>query len=473
HLLRFHHALALRGLSRGIEARPLFGRVYSEGRGLPVSVASVRQAVLCSLDQAHAKQITGTAAFSSARNPNERQAATRAIHEARNEIHRAGEELQNRAAQLRSAFPDAIMRARMFYDAAWCFRDLMEAEVQESWEQLRQQVARQEAEELLRFLPPRTRLPAWPLPQVSRQDLPLQPSERRAQAAYQSLIDEFPIEAIGVAARLELAELQVLRADPAAAVPLLQAAREALTPTHPVPARLREQVHMRLGGCLMGLGQYDSAFRQYHTVVHDPESYDTVLARMYASECLIHMGKPAEAAELLAPARTVARGVLAEAVLLRHAQAQLQAFQWREADLGFEQFLAQCGNEHPFAWAARYGRACVDQNQQRFAEARAGYRPIVEHAVGPLAAQAQIRLGQCWLAEGKAAEAIAELLVAATRQPDSAEAHVAVLEAARACLTAEKPQQAELLLTRLLADVPVASDWARAARERLDLLVRE
>lgn len=470
HLLRFHHAVALRASARWNESRPLFDRVCSEARGLPVAVESALQAVHCNIGQARERLTTGNVAFQAAKDDNQRNAASRMIHEARNELHRAADELQNRSAHLRSQYPDSEARVRMSYDAAWCYRELIQAELEESWKQLRQQVARREAEELLRTLPPRTQLPTWPLPDVPRQDVPIQPFERRAQAAYQAVIDEFPTQTTSVEARLELADLLTTRDEHAAAIEQLQAALDTKTRDHPIPPDTRERVHLKLGQCLAAMGQFVQAYDHYHAVANGPEYHNSVAARIHASACLIQADKPAEAAELLATTPKAPGNPFTDSILLRRSQACLKASQWPAARTGFEQFLDVYGKAHPWVDAARYGLALVEQNAGRLDEAITLYRAITTAAPGRLAAMAQVRIGQCRLAQDRPAEAVAELLIAAAVEPGSDVAHVAVLEAARACTTSQHPAQAAILLTRLLADVPVDSNWAQAARERLTQL---
>lgn len=473
-LLRCHHAIALADLGQWDKARALFDQVYNEAKGQPISVEAALRSVQCRIVEARKKLAVGKAAYAAATDGRQRTSASKVLAEARGESFKAADELLTRGSKLRSEFPMSEVRARMYYDAAWVHREQAELDLPEAWDLVKKQVARRQAEELLGKLPPRTQLPQWPLPDVPRSEVPVQPFERRAQAAYDSLITEFPVLAIAIDARLELAEMLRERAEHAAIVPLLRGALDAKPHDRPADPETMVRIRLRLGDSLMATGNPQEAYEHYVDAATEAPSSYQALAIDCAGEALLAAGKPVEAAEQLDPFAKpdglLRSGSIAERGVLRLGQAELAAMRWERARSAFDQFLAEFGAEHPLAPEAYYGVGLAYQNQNQFAEAMAAYRLAARSTSRSVAAMSQVQIANCLIGEGKPLEAAAEALLSLTHEGGAESRRAALLTAAAAFTQADRTAEAERLLTQLLAELPTNHVWAKAARERLELL---
>ena len=83
---------------------------------------------------------------------NKKNAAGQQIQQGRQAIVEAGDQLNRRAEESKNAQPTAEARSRMYYDAAWAWRFLAEAEVQTAREALQKQLQAKKVEELLKKL---------------------------------------------------------------------------------------------------------------------------------------------------------------------------------------------------------------------------------------------------------------------------------------------------------------------------------
>ena len=248
-----------------------------------------------------------------------------------------------------------------------------------------------------------------PLPAVEPKDVPLQPAEAAARAAYQGLIDAFPDLAINADALFELAELKSERAEYDDAIKMLRAALDKEP-----GAELTDRVRVRLGNCLLLKGDLKNALAQFNTVAGNPKSPLFAQASYRAGEALLLGGDAAEAAKRLAifrdqePYRNV-HGV-SDRALLRLGHALGLQKQWDASRQAHEALVNRFGNS-PWVAEARYGIGWALQNQGRFDEAIAAYTQVTNLTATELAAQAQLNIGLCRMAQKKYPEAATALLV--------------------------------------------------------------
>ena len=162
---------------------------------------------------------------------------------------------------------------------------------------------------------------------------------------------------------------------------------------------------------------------------------------------------------------------LSDRALLRlgHAYAQMQ--QWDPSRQAYERLVGAFGNS-PWADEARYGMAWAHQMKGEYDQAVNLYNQVTAGTVTELGARAQLNVGMCRLAQKKYAEAATAFLVVPFTYdyPDLSAA--ALLEAARALAEDKQKDKAIPLLERLLRDHP-DSEYAEAAKKRLELLKKE
>jgi hypothetical protein len=96
------------------------------------------------------------------------------------------------------------------------------------------------------------------------------------------------------------------------------------------------------------------------------------------------------------------------------------------------------------------------------------YEQVIAATTSETGAKAQLGVGQCRLAQKKPAEAATAFLLVPYTYDFPELGYAAMLEAARAFAEAKQPEQAEKVLRKLLKDAPKDSEWAKAARERLE-----
>ena len=411
-------------------------------------------------------------------NQQKRQQAEQQIRQGRQNIHQAAEQLMRAGDQYKAVLNEAEPRARMFYDAAWAWRYLADEEVRQAGEELRKQRRQQAYEALVKKLPagqPPPAIDSMPLPPVERTQIPPQPSEERAIAAYRKQVEEFTDSALSVDARHELAELLADRNQHDEIITLLKAALEVQAVDREVPTDTLERVRLRLGSSLAVKKEFPAAARQFEAVARNPQSPYLAQAIYRAGEAYLAAGNHEKAIEKLSVFRDQAafhnREGLSDRAMLRLGQALTALGQFDPARQALDTLLQRFGPQNPLAVEARYGLAIILRQQNRLEEAIQSFQQVMAASTGEVAARSASQVAQCLLAQRKYPEAASQfLLVAYTYDQFPEIGYAAVLEAARAYTEDNKPELAEKALRKLLKVAPASSDWAKAAQERLEKL---
>ncbi|HVK17150.1 MAG TPA: tetratricopeptide repeat protein [Fimbriiglobus sp.] len=420
-LLKYHHAVAIFEAGKPADARPLFDQAAGEAKGKPLGAEAALRGGQCRLAEARAKVEAARKAKEQAGNDAGKvNAANQATAAARGAVLEAANGLMRRAAEFRAALPTAEPRARMLYDAAWAYRGL---------------------------------------------------ADGQAHAAYRRLIEEFPDAALAVDARFELAEMLTDGGDAGEAVKLLREALDKEPSDRPVSPETTERIRLRLGASLHAAKDYAAAASQFEAVAGNDKSSHRPQALYRAGESLLAAGEFAKAVEKLAVFRDKGEfhnvGGVSDRAVLRLGQALAGAKEWDKSRQAFEVFLQRYGSS-PFAAEARYGIGWAFQQQGKFDDAVKSYEQVIAATTAEAAAKAQLGVGQCRLAQKKPAEAAAAFLVVPYTYDYPELGYAALLEAARAFAEAKQPEQAEKMLRKVLKDAPKDSEWAKAARERLE-----
>jgi tetratricopeptide (TPR) repeat protein len=456
-LLRYHHGLALREAGKLAEARGAFDQVMKQAPASAEAVEAALRFGQCLKEEGVQKIEAAAKARAAGGKPEQVAAADKLREDGMRSLRDAVKFLEDRAQQLKGKDPQPEARARMLYETAWAYRDLAEPEVAA--------VRARMAEKLAKTL--KLDLSKFPAPEVPLKDVPVQPAEEKARAAYRTLIGEFPDLPLATEGRFELAELLAGRGDNAQALKLLS---EGLDKEP--PAELADKFRLRLGAAQAARGDVKAALAQFDAVAQNPKSPLAAEAQYRAGETLMQAKQWAEAVKRLLPFRDNGQyqnvtGVSDRALLrLGHAYAHLG--DWNQSRQALETLVGRFGNS-PWVHDARYGLGWAWQQQKQYDQAVNMYNQVTANTLTETAAKAQLQIGLCRLEQKRFAEASTALLVVPFTYDYPELSAVALLEAARAHSDMKEPRQARRLLERVIRDHP-QTRHAEAARERLEAL---
>lgn len=449
-LLQYHHAAALRDSGKLPEARALFEQVAKTGGTSTEAADASLRVGQCLLQEGKEK----IEAARKAPKPDEK-----AVQAAYQTVRDAIVYFEQQAGQWKQKQPMNEIRARMHYESAWGHRWLAEPEVAAAREKMREEAAKKD---------PKAGAPAVAaLPDVPPSTVPLQPSEKKAQEQYQTLIAEFPDAAIATDARFELAEMHAQRDDFNPAIQLLNQALDR-EPSQ----ELTDKIRLRLAALLAAKKDAKAALTQFDLVANNPKSPLAMQARYRAGECLLALNQPAEAVKRLIvfrdqPMFQNVPGV-SDRALLRLGHALARQSQW-DPSIQAHQLVIQRFPNSPWAAEARYGTGWAMQNKKDYDNAVNWYTQVANGTATELGAKSQLQIGLCRMEQKRYPEAAAALLVVPFTFDYPELSAAALCEAARANVEQKQPDQAEKLLRRVLKDYP-KSKWAEVARERLEAL---
>jgi TolA-binding protein len=464
-LLQFQQGVALKEAGQFAAARDVFDEVIKQYPDQPEAAEatlrrgqSLKEEALAQVEAARKKLAVPNV------KPEEADAAREKLATGLKTIGKAADYLVAQADQLKEKEAAAEVRARMFYEAAWGYRTVGDSEIADARARLQ--------ERLLKKAQPRGKkqpaaVPA--APEVALADIKVQPSEAKARAQYQALIEAFPDLPLATDARLELAELFAGRDDHDAAIKLLEEAIDKEP-----PAELLEKIRLVLGTCYAAKKDYKGALAQFDAVAQNAKSPHLAQAHYRAGEALLGMKDYAKAAARLAvfrdqqPFQNVAG--LTDRALLRLGHAYAGLNQWDQSRQAHEQVVARFGNS-PWVHEARYGIGFALQSKKPpdYDNAVNSFTQVTGATATETAARAQFQIGQCRLEQKRYDEAAAAFLVVPFTYDYPEWSAAALCEAGRCYGEAKKIAQAEKWLRRVIKEYP-KSKWAERAQKQLDAL---
>jgi TolA-binding protein len=245
---------------------------------------------------------------------------------------------------------------------------------------------------------------AWCLKKLDQPEL--------AAEALGELIQMAPTEPVQQARALfELAEMRADDGHYDEAITLLERVVAADNHETALPRELRAAAGYRLGVCLFREEQFERAAATLEDFLKANETPALVAsARFFAGEALLKIGRPAAAAKHLGRVvEDFADSDVFAPALLRLGECHAALQEWVPAEQVFTRYLQRFGDSD-LAYQARFSVGWSRENQQRWDEAIAAYREVVEHHDGPTAARAQFQIGECLFAKKQLDEAVRELL---------------------------------------------------------------
>jgi len=473
-LLKYHHGVALLETGKFLEARKLFEEVIPAATGKPIGAEAALRVGQCLMIEGRKMVQDGNKARNDAgADSAKRLAADALVRSGQTVLIQAADRLISHASAFKATLPNSEARARMFYDAAWAYRELAEEEFALAREAARKALQTKLAAEAMTKLPPNSPEPSIQIPEIDKAKIPLTKSEIKSLLGYTKLIEEYPETALAVDARFELAEWKAERGENADAAKLLKDALEAEPADKPVPAETLERIRLRLGATLFTLKDYKNAAAQFEALLANPKSPYYAQCIYRAGECLFAAGEYEKAAARLAPFRDKpdlhnASG-LGDRALLRLGLALIAAKNTNGGRQALETMLQRFANS-PYAPEARYGFAQALQTQGKLDEAVKAYEQVIAGTKSELAAKSWMQIGECRMAQRKFADAANAFLTVPYTYDYPEVANAGFLEAARAFADDGKHDQAERLLLRLIDSTPFDSPWHKAAQDRLNKL---
>ncbi len=464
-LLQYHHGLALKEAGKLPESRAIFDLVVKNHGNRPEAIeASMRYGQTLKDEGLLRIDAARKLLVQPGRKPEQIAEDRKKIGEGVALLNEAVKYLEARAETLKAQKPDAPARARMLYDATWAARALADMDVETARERIKQEKWQKMKDDVAKKLAPGQQLPAIPAPEVTFSAVPVQETEKKVRALYQTLIAAFPDLESSTDARFELAELLSEREDHDAAIKQLQ---EALDKEP--PAELTERIRLRLGVCQAAKGDTKAAQATFQAIARNEKSPLRSQAVYRLGEVLMQMKDYAGAEKELkmfrdfGPFQNVPG--LTDRALLRLGHALGQLKQWDVSRQAHEQVVGRFG-QSPWVSEARYGIGWAHQNKGEFDPAVNAYTQVTAATASELGARAQLNIGVCRMAQKRYAEASTALLVVPFTYDYPDLSALALLEAARALSEDKQRDKAIGLLKRLLRDHP-DSESAKAAKERL------
>ena len=453
-LLRYQQALALQGAGQYAQSRAVLQEIIDDV-GRPESGEARLAWGEGMLAEGQAKVTAADGVLGGAPTEADAAAARQGRADGWATVRAAAAYLEAQARLAGDKAPSPLLQARLFYEAAWVWRSVADEEttvarthIQDEWKKTAAKGADGQTPDP---------------PDVPLADVPLQPAEKTARAAYEALVAAQPDLPLAAQARLELAELLAQRGDHRGAVARLKQAIDQ-EPANDLSAR----VGLRLADCLFTLGDDAGAMRQLERAAALTDTPLAPVARYRAAARLAGRGQWDTIVERLTPFRDEDAlknlTFVTDKALLLLGQAYAAHGQDDLSTQAYEQLLATFADSG-LRRHAHYGEALTLHKQKKYAEALTAYLRANAAAPPDVAVRAQIQAGVCEIERNQLPEAVETLLGAA--DPDFPEMNAfALAEAAYAFDRLGRPEEAAGRLRQCIKEYP-KSPWSAVAESWL------
>jgi len=464
-LLQYEHALAVKESKKLPEARAMFEAIAKQFPDHPEAANALWRAGECAREELTAQLAAARQALAKAgAKSKEAEAAQKAVDQCLAGLRQAARALRNQADAHGRKAAGSEPHLRLLYEAAWCYRVIADAEIEEARRKLQEQAVEEVQARLAKQLPPGQAPPALRAPEFPLSAVSTGVAERAAWGLYGRLIAAAPAAPLAIRARLELAEMHAARGNEDATLSLLT---DALAKDP--PQELVETLKLRLAAALLAKDDPKAALPHVQAVLANDKSPLAREARYLAGEASSRQGDWAKAIELLLPFRDQGQfhnlpGISDRAVL-RLGQAYAEAGKWDECRQTLNT-LVQRYRESPWVDEALYRVGWSYQTQKQHDNAVNTYVQVTRGSASVWAARAQLQIGLCRLEQKRYPEAAPALLAVAYTYNFPECSAPAWCEAGRALVEMKQPAEAAEAWKRVIKDHPT-SRWAKEARERL------
>jgi tetratricopeptide (TPR) repeat protein len=448
----------------------IFDALQAKFPGRPEAINAVWCAGQCRREDLTAQLVEAQrAATRGGMKPEDLTAANQKVQEILVGLRQAVGPIHAMAENVGRTAPGSAVHQRLLYEAAWGYRSLGDAEIENARQAKQAEALRQARAALAKATPAGQPVPEPAAGDVAASQVPVQPSEMIAQAMYERIIAVAPDSAMAVQARMELAEMYAQRNDsPANIDTAVKLLTDALAKAP--PKQLAELIRIRLAGSLLARKDAKGALAQLAAIGEKPVNYQTPPLLNYLSgEAQIQLGDWAKAAEKLVPFRDNPNfrnaGGIADRALLRLAEAYAATQQWEPSRAVLAMALER--NKYgPWVDEAYFAMGTSLQKQKRYDEAVKAYIEVIRRTVCETAARAQFQIGLCRLEQSQFEEAARQLLVVPLTYGYPQWSAAARCEAARAYEGLKNNAEAIRLYNETLKDQPTGP-WADQAHKRL------
>ena len=190
--------------------------------------------------------------------------------------------LEKHAAVLDATAKGSEAQLSTLHEAAWGYRLLAQHEIDLAREKLREEGVKKRQDAINKITPSGKTPAKAAAPEVPIATVPLQPAETKARTLYTAMIAKGGEVRLAPVAKLQLAEVLVLREEFDKASSLLQDALGG-----DVPEELAERLKVRLAACLVAQGDGDSALGEIEPLAKNEKSLVFAEAKFLAGEALI------------------------------------------------------------------------------------------------------------------------------------------------------------------------------------------
>ncbi|HYE03094.1 MAG TPA: tetratricopeptide repeat protein [Phycisphaerales bacterium] len=218
------------------------------------------------------------------------------------------------------------------------------------------------------------------------------------------------------------------------------------------------------GACLLHLGKPAEAaqvlkdFGKKH-----PKSALLAAAQLLRGEGLLGAGRAREAAEEFAHAAAAGADDVRSAALLRLGEAWAACQEWNKSEEAYATFREHFPRSELW-FQATFGLGWARENAGRHEPAMEAYRQVVARHKGPTAARAQFQVGECLYAQGNHEQAVAELLKTDVLFDYPEWSAAALYEAGRCLAEMGRPHDSNTQFDELSRRFP-ETHWAKLAKQ--------
>ena len=270
-------------------------------------------------------------------------------------------------------------------------------------------------------------------------------------------------------AMLELAELEADAGRYQQAAGLLRRLQQR-TDGSEGASQLRRQAGYRLGLCEFELGRHEQAAAELEAWLNDDPDRELVpSAHLLCAESHINAGRCGRAIEHLNRLVDAHPGDDTYGPgLLRLGTCHAELHNWPQSEQAFVTYLRRFGDSELW-FQAQFGIGWAQENQGGYEQAISSYRDVTARHQGPTAARAQFQIGECLFALERFDAAVRELVKVDILYAYPEWSAAALYEAGRCYQQTGNPVDARTQYEQVRRDY-ADSSWAELAEQRLEEL---